>query len=414
MLTTFRRHLILLSLVTAAFVLGAFPTAHARGTLILSPDGLTVYDTVHDVTWLADFNLPASNHFGVPLCDGSHATPCVNASGSMNWASAEAWIAGMQASHYLGREDWRIPTTPPTDLGCGKKGPHGNSFGFGCSASALGSLYYTALGLQAPDTAVPIPPNSVGPFINFQPYLYWSQSSRGGGGFATFSFNTGFHGANTAPNFLYVLPMFEGQIPTLTWPPPDGKHLVLDTSGRAVYDPETDRTFPADANLPATRAFGMPPCTDPTTPAKCINPQDGSMTADSAAEYIIKMNNQTYLNQSTWELPTIEIGCGMYECSGSDNPMGNLYYSQFHLMRGTPIVNAPNIPVGPFHNIQPYLYWACSGEAFEAQCHPRGPANNFEWSFSYGNGFEGTDLVGNTLYVTVYFNGQRKDLRAAR
>jgi hypothetical protein len=84
-----------------------------------------------------------------------------------------------------------------------------------------------------------------------------------------------------------VLPTFEGQLTTLTWPPLNGKHLILDTSGRAVYDPETDRTSPADANLPATRTFGMDPCTDPTTPTLCINPQDGSMTADSAARDIV-------------------------------------------------------------------------------------------------------------------------------
>jgi hypothetical protein len=85
------------------------------------------------------------------------------------------------------------------------------------------------------------------------------------------------------------------------------------------------------------------------------------------------MNNQTYLGTNLWELPTIEIGCGMYECGGSDNPMGNLYYSQLHLTRGTPIVNAPNITVGPFHNIQPYLYWACSGEASRPSAIPEAP-----------------------------------------
>jgi hypothetical protein len=122
MFTTFRRYAIAIILPAAALVVWGWPTTHARGTYILSSDGLTVYDTVHDVTWLADFDLPASNRFGVPLCDTSHAVPCINPSGSMNWDSAEAWLDAMRASHYLGRADWRIPTTPPTDLGCGKRG----------------------------------------------------------------------------------------------------------------------------------------------------------------------------------------------------------------------------------------------------------------------------------------------------
>jgi len=30
-----------------------------------------------------------------------------------------------------------------------------------------------------------------------------------------------------------------------------------------------------------------------------------------------------------------------------------------------------------------------------------GPAAGFEWNFSFGNGFQGTNLVGNNLYVMV-------------
>ena len=31
------------------------------------------------------------------------------------------------------------------------------------------------------------------------------------------------------------------------------------------------------------------------------------------------------------------------------------------------------------------------------------PAPGFAWSFSFGNGFEGTDLIQNDLYVMVYY-----------
>jgi hypothetical protein len=361
--------------------------------LLQSPDGATVYDTANHISWLTDANLPATNTFGLPRCDGSGTEPCVNASGSMTYQSAVAWIAAMNAAHYLSRADWRLPTTPSTDPSCPKTGQHGNSFGFGCVGSTLGSLYYRMLGLQAPSTAVPIPPNTVGDFSNFQPYLYWSQSSGGNSpnGFATFSFNSGFQGANTALNFLYVLPMIPGPITT----PIPG----------TVYDARLDVAWLADADLPATRTFGLPWCQDPTTPHKCVNQQDGAMNWDAANEFVRRMNDSSYLGQTTWELPPIDSSCPSYGCAGARNPMGGLYSRKLGLSDGMPVVGTPDIPVGPFHNLQPYLYWACQGEAPQAKCHPGGPAPNFEWSFSFGNGFQGTNILMDDLYVIAYHPG---------
>ncbi len=58
---------------------------------------------------------------------------------------------------------------------------------------------------------------------------------------------------------------------------------------------------------------------------------------------------------------------------------------------------------GPFVDVQPYLYWACSGETVKSPCKADGPADGFEWNFSLGNGFQGTNLMGNNLFVMVYF-----------
>jgi hypothetical protein len=375
------------------------PRARAQDALVSNPDGVTVYDTAHHVTWLADFNLPATNTFGLPVCDVSGAEPCVNAGGSMSFPSAVAWVDAMNRAHYLGHADWRLPTTPSTDPTCPKTGQHGNSFGFGCTGSALGSLYYTALGLTAPDTAVPIPDQAAGSFHNFQPYLYWSGSSGGNSpdGFATFSFNTGFQGANTAQNYLYVLPM----IP----------HAIAGHHEETVFDSKTRITWPADANLAASMTFDIPFCTAPDVPKKCINQQDGSMTKDAADEFIVRMKSYkgvSYLDQPDWQLPAVDPTCPSFGCRGDRNPLGNLYYdpAQLGLTQGTPVVATPDLPVGPFHNVQPYLYWACQGESFEARCHPGGPAPNFEWSFSFGSGFLGTDILQNNLYVTAYHPGR--------
>lgn len=378
--------------------------AAADEPLLTSPDGATVYDTAHHVTWLADADLPASNTFGLPRCDGSGAEPCVNQSGSMTYASAVAWVDAMNAAHYLGHANWRLPTTPATDPTCPKTGQHGNSFGFGCLGSALGSLYATFLGLTAPNTAVPIPLNTVGDFSNFQPELYWSQTPGGNSpnGFATFSFNTGFQGANTALNFLHVLPMIPGAIT----PPAPGMQLQPSADRQTVYDPRTNVTWLADANLPASRTFGMPDCVGPDAPRRCVNRQNGAMTWDSANEFVTRMDDSSYLGRTDWELPPIDPACPNYNCDGVRNPMGNLYYRQLGLAQGTPVVFAPDITLGPFHDVQPYLYWACEGQAFEAQCHPGGPAPNYEWSFSFANGFQGTNILADEMYVTAYFPGR--------
>ena len=56
---------------TAALVACALSPLQAGVTLVLSTDGLTVYDATNNITWLADFNLAASSRFGLPVCSGS-------------------------------------------------------------------------------------------------------------------------------------------------------------------------------------------------------------------------------------------------------------------------------------------------------------------------------------------------------
>jgi len=57
---------------------------------------------------------------------------------------------------------------PTTDSTCSvARGPNGNSFGFDCTGNPIGSLYYRGLGIKKPNTAVPMPMNTVGPFRNF-------------------------------------------------------------------------------------------------------------------------------------------------------------------------------------------------------------------------------------------------------
>ena len=392
---------------TAALVACALSPLQAGVTLVLSTDGLTVYDATNNITWLADFNLAARSRFGLPICSGSSidTKTCVNPSGSMRYQATAAWVAAMNTANYLGHNNWQLPTTPAIDnTGCEFVGPHGNSFAFECAAGALGSLYYKALGLKAPNTAVPLAANTVGPFSNLQPYYYWSQTSGNSGGYATFSFNTGFQDSNTPFNFMYVLPMIPGKLPGT--PAATGQGLQVNPGGQTVYDPETNVTWLANANLAATNTFGLPTCTNENTPRLCVG-QDGAMSWDSASQFITNMNNGAgYLGHTNWQRPPVDPNCPNYGCGGTLNPMGNIFYEQLGFSEGTPVVVTPNVTVGPFHNLQPYIYWECGADTVQATCQYDATIG-FEWSFSFGNGFLGTDVLADDYYATAYFVGTR-------
>ena len=186
-------------------------------------------------------------------------------------------------------------------------------------------------------------------------------------------------------------------------PAASGTALQVNPGGQTVYDPLTDVTWLANANLAASNRFGLPVCTDPLTPALCVA-TDGAMTFASATQLLANMNAAAYLGQTNWQLPTIDADCPGYNCTGAENPMGNLFYTQLGFIRGGTVA-APHGTTGTFHNIQPYLYWSCAGPTIQSECSADGAAPNFQWSFSFGSGFQGTDLLANSLFVTAYFIG---------
>jgi hypothetical protein len=404
---------------------GVLSVSSADAELIPSADGLTVYDTVLQVRWLANANLAKK-------AAAARGVDNVDPNGAMDFKTALQWVEALNGMNgdapYLGHTNWTLPTSPTypaTDPSCNATGPEGNSFGFHCMNSAMGSLYYQSLGLQYPDTAVPIPyDNRIGPFSNFQPYLYWSHTSSGNNanGYHTFSFNTGWEGSNVDGHYMYVLPMIKGKISGITYhdyaPGINTLQVSDDDGGQTVYDPDavyynpdgtkhTGVTWLANADLAITQWFGAQ-CVN-TDGTQCINP-DGSMTHTTAKNWIDGMNAYNgvgWLDQTNWQLPptntsdSAEADCiPGFGCDGS--PMGELFYDQLHLTQGTPVAQTPDINVGPFNNLQPYLYWSCGAIDTLAACQVPA-ATGFEWSFSFGNGFQGTDVVGNNFYVMVYY-----------
>jgi hypothetical protein len=104
------------------------------------------YDTVLDITWLADANLAQSNQFGVTGINLSN--------GRMEWDTANNWIAAMNAANYLGISAWRLPAMYDiNDDGCtvdSYTSYNGGDCGYnvvstGAQASELASLYYATL-----------------------------------------------------------------------------------------------------------------------------------------------------------------------------------------------------------------------------------------------------------------------------
>lgn len=155
-------------IVLAAVVIGiaASIVRPAEATLIAAGDGRAVYDTVKDLTWLANANLAASQTFGVKD---------VNPDGSMSWDAAQRWIAALNAARYLGSNRWRLPATQLLDESCSQR-PAAAAFGFGCLGSDMGSLYYNELGGVKGSTIKLTHNAAYSLFTNFQPYLYWSST----------------------------------------------------------------------------------------------------------------------------------------------------------------------------------------------------------------------------------------------
>lgn len=143
----------------------------AQAALLDRGDGL-IYDDVLNVTWLKDANYAISNSFGVSG---------INADGSMNWETAQVWIAGMNSTKHLGYSSWRMPATLISDPACTTGTGGLSGYDMNCIGSELGSLYYESLGRQGPyDQWGILHPGTekldTGLFANLAPLSYWTST----------------------------------------------------------------------------------------------------------------------------------------------------------------------------------------------------------------------------------------------
>jgi len=153
--------------VWAGTALSLLLAGGAQAALVSRLGGQAVYDTDRNITWLADANLAASNTFGVTG---------IAVNGTMTWAKANEWIAAMNTANYLGYSDWRLPTTLQPDPSCGSQ-IGGVSFGYSCTGSDMGHLFYGELGGVAGQSIVTTHNANYSLFSNVQSYFYLSGTS---------------------------------------------------------------------------------------------------------------------------------------------------------------------------------------------------------------------------------------------
>ena len=140
---------------TFALSVGLLTVTGANAALESALGGQVVNDTDLNITWLADANLAATETFGVSG---------INANGTMTWNTAQSWIGAMNASNYLGFNDWRLPTSlSPVGSSC---------TGYLCSGSEMGHLYYFEGGLNGQSIASSSILNEY--FTGMQSDNYWN------------------------------------------------------------------------------------------------------------------------------------------------------------------------------------------------------------------------------------------------
>ena len=127
--------------------------------LVFDDDYTPVGASQPGLTWTANANLSATEHFGVAG---------LNPKGVMNWSKALEWVAAMNAANYAGANDWRLFSALNNNGSTPNPAP-----GYFSTASELGHLFYTEGGLT--------PPNGVNSsaaltsvFTNMQDDDYWS------------------------------------------------------------------------------------------------------------------------------------------------------------------------------------------------------------------------------------------------
>lgn len=166
----------------------------AAQSALINRGGGMIYDTVANITWLADMNYAYTSGYAasgvVPGAPSDENT--ILTDGRMGWAAARNWADNLV---YGGFSDWRLPTLNPFDTTCSIDAGVGFGQPYGhCTGGELSHLFVSDLGNkegesvlnQTGDTAEQIA--NLALFSNVQSDYYWSGTETGLGSTSAWNF----------------------------------------------------------------------------------------------------------------------------------------------------------------------------------------------------------------------------------
>lgn len=124
------------------------------------------YDTVLDITWLADASYAKTSGY--------------DADGRMNWDAAKTWAAQLNIN---GATGWRLPDIKPANgssfnYGFSLDGTSDRGYNITNTQSELAHLYHVTLGNKSfyntSGSSQPFGLKNSGPFLDAQAAIYWS------------------------------------------------------------------------------------------------------------------------------------------------------------------------------------------------------------------------------------------------
>lgn len=383
--------------------------------------GAIVYDANNRVYWLSDANFAASEE-GKKIAREMGISG-IGANGTMDFQTAQQWVKALNRykGGWLGHDNWQLPASPVKDPSCGALGPQGASFGGLCQGNPLGNLYYVGLNRMLPDSVAPSFGAAIPPLENVQLSYYWTGADGGLNGKRVFSFASGSANATTiVDSYYYVLPMVPKQYGPIGGVAPrclggSGPTVVPYTEGpakdKAVYDCSTGISWPIDANLAASNAFGVSgeqeieerrPYPRPPHPSriKASVISGGAMLWQTANRWVEAMRKAEHLQNKFWQLP--------------DSPEDlRTLFRDLNLRPGDARLVAQG-QTGPFQNLQPFFYWeecvpnlngtgGTSRDCETGNAPPGRVSRQMNYDFTFGYGIQATDLSALKYFVMVYY-----------
>lgn len=186
--------------------MGLAGVAHAA---LLDRGGGLIYDTDLNVTWLADASYAKTSGYTDTLYGPG-------SDGTMTWGQANAWVANLVYHDPLRNVDlkgWRLPTTLQPDPTCSVQSG-GDSYGYNCSGSELGHLFYKELGGKPATPIGKTHNDSYRLFTHPPANLYWSgtEYAPDAGRAWGYIFDSGSPLIGGKGNRMYALPVRPGDV----------------------------------------------------------------------------------------------------------------------------------------------------------------------------------------------------------